>query len=190
MDRLLPWRGTLVQLVLMGALLYFAKIAPEMHVPIMTTLAGLGAMLTQRARTQAGSEGPGNPTGTDVSSYPPAMIRRKGDGSSTPPGALRILMGAAWASFVMIAMLVLVPACNQTPAQVASDISAGVVIAKEVCTEVGIATGDPLVTLICPLLDRSQDGGTSADGGPGRMITVVMPRSQWLAIKARSDAGP
>ena len=188
MNLLLPWRGTLVQLVLMGALLYFAKIAPEMHVPIMTTLAGLGAMLTQRARSQAGSEGPNNPTGTDTSSYPPAMIRsRKGDGSSTPPGALRLLMGAAWSSFVLIAMLVFV-ACNQTPAQVASDIRAGVVIAKEVCTEVGVATADPLVTLICPLLDRSADGGAS-DGGTARTITVVMPRSQWLAIKARADGG-
>jgi len=75
-DKILPFRGTIVQLAFLASLLYFAHIAPEMHNPIMVTLAGLGTLLTQRARMQAGSGNSGSGTGNgDSDSLYPLGLR-------------------------------------------------------------------------------------------------------------------
>jgi hypothetical protein len=78
-------------------------------------------------------------------------------------------------------------ACNQPATTVATEVEAGVSVAKGVCEVVGVATADPLVTLVCPFLDKNGAPVKNSDGS-AKTITVTMPRETWLAMKSR-DGG-
>lgn len=192
MEKLLAFRGLIAQLAFMAGLLYFAKMAPEMHVAIMTTLAGLGTMLVQRARNQAGDTGSNGSGGVDGSSIIPMRMKEtrtvnisSNDPPRTPRFAVSILAGLTWTIFTLFAMALLLH-CGQPAQTVATEVGAGVKVAQDVCQVVGVATADPLITLICPFLDKDGKTVPNTDGGI-KMITVQIPRDTWVRMK---DGGP
>ena len=61
-------------------------------------------------------------------------------------------------------------------------------IAQGICTVISDVTGNPEVTLLCPLLDENGHYQSLPDGGV-KTVIVGMPRERWLAVQARRDAG-
>jgi hypothetical protein len=188
-NNLLAWRGLVAQIAFLASLLYFAKLAPEQHTPIMVALAGMGALLTQRAKNQAAGDS-GNSDGTSL--YPGQMRTKEtriidvNAGDKPPPSGmprkslLSIAVGLVWALFAVFVLL----HCNQPAQTTATEIEAGVSIAQGICTEVADVTLNPIVSLVCPFLDRNGQPVKNADGTP-RTIMVTMPRAQWENIKNR-----
>jgi hypothetical protein len=198
----LAWRSTILQLAWIAAVTTLALVIKleSLQYMLVGGIVAWGGALGAKARASAGS---GGDSGTGISiipgpmgqSLPPGMMNRRESVSPLADTIARLvgfvpkMSALAWvAAAVMLFGIHGVGCKGQTPAQTATEIDAGVAVAKGVCTVVGVATGDPLITLVCPLLDEKGQPVKDANGAPKTAI-VKLPRATWEAMTVREKDG-
>lgn len=183
------WRSTWIQIVaivcmtIVTALVITLKADEKIATILVTSFAMALAQLISRARSEA-SQG-GSSDGTSL--MPGPMIRMKGprdqdrDEESGPRKMVVRALGFAFISCLLCAFTF----CGQPPQTVATEVGAGVNVAKGVCTVIGLE--DPNIALVCPMLD---DKGQPAkdDASAPRMMRVKVPRATWERMQ-EPDSG-